>query len=141
MSLYDRIYDYVYFPRGSSVVTKEPRGKYRFAEYPLFYRAVLQKRRIIIRSLQIVATPYVYFPRGSSVVHPNKSTTVESLPMLVISSLAMTKYRVAHPTRTPLPSFVLPAQKCKPYSKRIGFGGDFNRKDCRCREFGGWRGR
>ena len=29
-----------------------------FAEYVLFYRALLQKRRIILRSLLIVATPY-----------------------------------------------------------------------------------
>ena len=30
-----------------------------FAEYRLFYRAVLQKRPIILRSLLIVATPYL----------------------------------------------------------------------------------
>jgi len=30
-----------------------------FAEYHLFYRALLQKRRIILRSLLIVATPYL----------------------------------------------------------------------------------
>jgi len=30
-----------------------------FAEYHLFYRALLQKRPIILRSLLIVATPYV----------------------------------------------------------------------------------
>ena len=29
-----------------------------FAEYGLFYRALLQKRPIILRSLLIVATPY-----------------------------------------------------------------------------------
>jgi len=29
-----------------------------FAEYTLFYRALLQKRPIILRSLLIVATPY-----------------------------------------------------------------------------------
>jgi len=29
-----------------------------FAEYSLFYRALLQKRLIILRSLLIVATPY-----------------------------------------------------------------------------------
>jgi len=28
-----------------------------FAEYRLFYRALLQKRPVILRSLQIVATP------------------------------------------------------------------------------------
>jgi len=32
----------------------------RTAEYRLFYRALLQKRPIILRSLLIVATPYVY---------------------------------------------------------------------------------
>jgi len=31
-----------------------------FAEYSLLYRALLQKRPIISRSLQIVANPYVY---------------------------------------------------------------------------------
>ena len=30
-----------------------------FAEYHIFYRALLQKRPIILRSLQVVATPYV----------------------------------------------------------------------------------
>jgi len=30
-----------------------------FAEYGLFYRVLLQKRSIILRSLLIVATPYV----------------------------------------------------------------------------------
>jgi len=30
-----------------------------FAEYSLFYRALLQKRHIILRSLLIAATPYV----------------------------------------------------------------------------------
>ena len=31
-----------------------------FAEYCLFYRSLLQKRPIILRSLLIVATPYGY---------------------------------------------------------------------------------
>ena len=31
-----------------------------FAEYSLFYRALLQKRPVILRSLLIVATPYLY---------------------------------------------------------------------------------
>ena len=31
-----------------------------FAEYSLFYRALLQKRLIILRSLLVVATPYRY---------------------------------------------------------------------------------
>jgi len=30
-----------------------------FAEYPLFYRALLQKRPIILRSLLVIATPYM----------------------------------------------------------------------------------
>ena len=33
-----------------------------FAEYCLFYRALLQKRHIILRSVLIVATPYVHMP-------------------------------------------------------------------------------
>ena len=32
-----------------------------FAEYSPFYRALLRKRPIILRSLLIVATPYVYY--------------------------------------------------------------------------------
>jgi len=32
--------------------------KVSFAEYSLFYRALLHKRRIMLRSLRIVATPY-----------------------------------------------------------------------------------
>ena len=31
-----------------------------FAEYSLFYRALLQKRPVVLRSLLIVATPYLY---------------------------------------------------------------------------------
>jgi len=31
-----------------------------FAEYSLFYRALLQNRPVILRSLLIVATPYTY---------------------------------------------------------------------------------
>ena len=31
-----------------------------FAEYSLFYRALLQKRPIILRSLLLEATPYMY---------------------------------------------------------------------------------
>ena len=37
--------------------------KVSFAEYYLFYRALLQKRPIILRSLPIVATPYTQFTR------------------------------------------------------------------------------
>jgi len=33
-------------------------GEVSFAEYYLFYRALLQKRPVILRSLLIVATPY-----------------------------------------------------------------------------------
>jgi len=33
--------------------------QFSFAEYSLFYRALLQKRLIILRSLLIIATPYV----------------------------------------------------------------------------------
>jgi len=33
-----------------------------FAEYRLFYRALLQKRPLILRSLLIVATPYCLLP-------------------------------------------------------------------------------
>ena len=35
-----------------------------FAEYTLFYRALLQKRPIILRSVLIVATPYTYSEFG-----------------------------------------------------------------------------
>jgi len=38
-----------------------------FAEYFLFYRALLQKRPIILRSLRIVATPYA-FSKASSIL-------------------------------------------------------------------------
>jgi len=37
-----------------------------FAEYGLFYRALLQKRPVILRSLLVDATPYIYvFWRGA----------------------------------------------------------------------------
>ena len=39
-----------------------------FAEYSLFYRALLQKRPIILRSLLIVATPYL-FSRESETIN------------------------------------------------------------------------
>ena len=35
-----------------------------FAEYSLFYKSLLQKRTIILRSLLIVATPYADFDTG-----------------------------------------------------------------------------
>ena len=43
-----------------------------FAEYTLFYRALLQKRPIILRSLLIVATPYEH-TANESVTDENKS--------------------------------------------------------------------
>ena len=36
-----------------------------FAEYSLVYRALLQKRLMILRSLLVVATPYVVYPRDT----------------------------------------------------------------------------
>jgi len=44
-----------------------------FAEYCLFYRALLQKRPIILRSLLIVATPYPP-RRGSTAVYTHYTT-------------------------------------------------------------------
>jgi len=38
-----------------------------FAEYRLFYRALLQKRPIILRSLLIVATPYTEKADGTKI--------------------------------------------------------------------------
>jgi len=49
-----------------------------FAEYSLFYRAVLQKRPIILRSLQVVATPY-HQPRDHYVLFRNLQ--VEECPI------------------------------------------------------------
>jgi len=44
---------------------------FSFAEYSLFYRALLQKRPIILRSLLIVATPY---QNSSTVTLPDALT-------------------------------------------------------------------
>jgi len=39
---------------------RKPFIELSFAEYRLFYRALLQKRPMILRSLILVATPYQY---------------------------------------------------------------------------------
>ena len=49
-----------------------------FAEYSLFYRALLQKRPIILRSLLIVATPY-------ALLHPGwRVRNIQNLPQDVV---------------------------------------------------------
>ena len=45
-----------------------------FAEYSLYYRALLQKRPLILRSLLIVAIPYVCVYVGMSVMYVSKCT-------------------------------------------------------------------
>jgi len=43
---------------GVAMISRLLKLQASFAEYRLFYRALLQKRHIILRSLLIVATPY-----------------------------------------------------------------------------------
>ena len=50
---------YVCMPVGWLRLVGSIKLQVSFAEYRLFYRALLQKRPIILRSLLIVATPYV----------------------------------------------------------------------------------
>ena len=52
-----------------------------FAEYHLFYRALLQKRPIILRSLLIVATPYVHIKKY--VVLPRHSVAISMLQLKI----------------------------------------------------------
>jgi len=40
------------------------------AKYSLFYRALLKKRPVILRSLLIVATPYLYLCVSSDLLKP-----------------------------------------------------------------------
>jgi len=49
-----------------------------FAEYRLFYRALLQKRHIILRSLLIVATPYSNMAAGRYSQTQRLNTTISS---------------------------------------------------------------
>jgi len=49
----------VYVSAAKRVVQISLISSLSFAEYRLFYRALLQKRPVILRSLLIVATPYV----------------------------------------------------------------------------------
>ena len=55
--MYGTVYEY---DMGSLQLVGSSKLKVSFAEYHLFFRALLQKRPIILRSLLIVATPYVH---------------------------------------------------------------------------------
>ena len=74
-----------------------------FAEYGLFYRALLQKRPLICRSLLIVATPYTpvtnkpvhnaatrcntlqHTEKSTCSVHPRSCTTLSTLTLLSVA--------------------------------------------------------
>jgi len=66
-----------------------------FAEYSLFYRALLQKRPIILRSLLIAATPYEYVMTRSCVYH-NTPASYDAWYMRVHASLHMYECVMAH---------------------------------------------
>jgi len=55
-----------------------------FAEYRLFYRALLQKRPIILRSLIIVATPYYTYAKQTR-------TSVSSWELVLSNSFSRTR--------------------------------------------------
>ena len=50
-----------------------------FAEYCLFYRALLQKRPTVLRSLRIVATPYKRFPYRKGTLQTYGVATISRL--------------------------------------------------------------
>jgi len=56
-----------------------------FAEYSLFYRALLQKRPIILKSLLIVATPYNFYAGSFGVVGSFEGTSAFSVLFLCAS--------------------------------------------------------
>jgi len=55
-----------------------------FVKYSLFYRALLQKRPILLRSLLIVATPYPFAGEH----YPDKSHFLQKSPTLIRVSFA-----------------------------------------------------
>ena len=63
-------------------------GIVSFAEYSLFYRALLQKRPVILRSLLIVATPYEYHAKGCKYIRVVTHTTPRTLTQISCASRA-----------------------------------------------------
>ena len=64
LSIYIQAPQYIYYTRhnnsmGFLRLVRSLKLQASFAEDSLFYRAILQKRRIILRSLLIIATPYL----------------------------------------------------------------------------------
>ena len=53
-------YEYIYVCMGWLRLVGSLKLYVSFAKYSLFYRALLQKRPVILRSLLIVATPYLF---------------------------------------------------------------------------------
>jgi len=70
-----------------------------FAEYSLFYRALLQKRPIILRSLLVEANPYIIgsCPHCNTLQHteslPHHSTQVYLIILGVFTLIAVIGYR------------------------------------------------
>ena len=64
-----------------------------FAEYHLFYRALLQKRPIILRSLLIVATPYLYSLTHNTYTFSHTNTHPLSLSLSLCLSFS---FRYVH---------------------------------------------
>ena len=65
-----------------------------FAEYSLFYRALLQKRPTILRSLLIVATPYFDTRCVWSSLYP-RETVIHVVYRLFVSIAETAVYRIA----------------------------------------------
>ena len=70
-----------------------------FAEYSLFYRALLQKRPVILRSLIIVATPYQY-PKW---VYKQRSVAFPILLVLQIETFSTKLVQISPKSEFPAP--------------------------------------
>ena len=63
-----------------------------FAEYPLFYRALLKKRPIILRGLLIVATPYQWVTCQTWMSHHNTYEWAMSRTNMCVTSHTCTSH-------------------------------------------------
>jgi len=70
-----------------------------FAEHSLFYRALLQKRPIILRSLLIVATPYERWVRARGLLCHSLTVTHTCESFTLYMNWAMSQKWVSYVTR------------------------------------------
>ena len=81
---YIHIYMHISMNMGWLRLVSSVKLQISFAEYGLFYRALLQKRRVILRSLLIVATPYAAIHDGIFCTHVSRAYTYMSRLLIII---------------------------------------------------------